>query len=328
MLVTEKTQAKPMSELSKADKLTDTYGIVLAAGSGRRMEDFILQFYGCRHPKQYVAFTGEGSMIQHTLWRTESLIPQENILVVVDPKHGDLIEDQLEDHPPERVIFQPINRETAPGVLLPLANIYKNKPASTVAIFPADHFVLEEDRFMEHVRLATEAVQLLPEQIILLGIQPDAPETEYGWIQPGKRVLRSDGMDVFQVEGFKEKPEPETAKSYYDQGYLWNTLVIVARCSTLWNLALEALPELRKPFENILNALETPQEQRVIHEEYEKMGRATISHGVFEKYPSRLLVARVNDVLWSDWGNGPRVLDTLNKIGRPFINMQKNLQVA
>jgi mannose-1-phosphate guanylyltransferase len=328
LIVIEDTQAKPLALLSKVKKLTDTYGIVLAAGSGRRMEDFILQFYGCRHPKQYVAFTGEGSMIQQTLWRTESLIPQENIFVVVDPKHGDLIKDQLKDHPPARVIFQPANRETAPGVLLPLANIFKNNPESTVAIFPADHFVLEEDRFMEHVRLATEAVKLLPEQTILLGIQPDAPEPEYGWIQPGKRVLQPDGMDICQVEGFYEKPEAQTATSFYDQGYLWNTLVIVARCSTLWNLALEALPEFRNPFENILNALGTPQEEQVIHQEYETMGPATISHGVFEKYPSRLLVGRVNDVFWSDWGNGPRVLDTLNKIGRPFKNMQENMKMT
>jgi mannose-1-phosphate guanylyltransferase len=321
MTVIEKIQPKPLLELSKTEKLTDTYGIVLAAGSGRRMEDFILQYYRCRHPKQYVAFTGDRSMIQQTLWRTESLIPQENILVVVDPNHGDLIEDQLKDHPPERVIFQPANRETAPGVLLPLAHIYKNNPDSTVAIFPADHFILEEDNFMEHVRLATKAVQLLPEQIILLGVQPDAPETEFGWIQPGKRILRTDGMDICQVDGFHEKPAPETAKRFYDRGYLWNTLVIVARCSTLWNLALEALPELSDPFENILNALGTPQEQQIIHQEYETMERATISNGVFENYPSRLLVARVNDVFWSDWGNGPRVFDTLYKIGKPISNI-------
>ena len=91
---------------------------------------------------------------------------------------------------------------------------------------------------------------------------------------------------------------------------------------------LETFPEMRTPFESILAAIGTSQEQQVIHQEYDKMGRATISHGVFEKYPFKLLVARVNDVSWSDWGSGPRVLETLNKLGKPFKNLQDTLIVA
>ncbi|MBI1824243.1 MAG: NTP transferase domain-containing protein [Nitrospirae bacterium] len=325
MLVIEKSQYKSLPEISPSKKLTDTYGIVLAGGSGRRMEEFILQYYGCRNPKQYVDFTGEGTMIQQTLRRTQTLIPQNNILVVADPKHESLVENQLRGHPSDRVIFQPSNRETAPGVLLPLAHIYKDNPDSTVAIFPADHFVLEEDLFMDHVRLAAKAVEQLPEQIILLGIHPDAPETEYGWIQPGKRVLNVEGMEISQVNVFLEKPEPEIARHLYRKGYLWNTLIIVARCSTLWNLTLEALPGMRPSFEAILKGIGTFQEKEIIHREYETMGKATISHSVFEKYSSRLHVAKVNRVFWSDWGNGPRVLATLDKIGRPANPLQEKV---
>lgn len=255
-------------------------------------------------------------MVQHTLGRAETLIPRENILVVVDPKHREVIDHQLKDRPPETVIFQPVNRETAPGVLLPLASIYRNDPVSTVAIFPADHFILEENRFMEHVRAARSAVQLFPEKIVLLGIEPDAPEAEYGWIQPGKRFLDLNNMEIRQVERFHEKPHSTTANDFFKKGFLWNTLVMVTRCSTLWKLVLEALPGMRDPFEKILKALGTSEEQQVIHQEYQKIESATISHGVLEKHPSRLLVAKVKEVFWSDWGNGPRVLDSLKKIGR------------
>jgi mannose-1-phosphate guanylyltransferase len=319
VLVIEETRENRLSEQSESKILSDAYGIVLAGGSGKRMEDFILQYYGCRKPKQYVDFTGEGTMIQQTLRRTQSLIPKENILVVVDPNHRDLVEDQLNEHPSERVVYQPSNRETAPGILLPLAHIYKNNPDSTVVIFPADHFILEEALFMDQVRLAAKTIEMLPENILLLGIQPDAPETEYGWIQPGKRTLRIDGLEISQVNGFIEKPGFETAKHLYEQGSLWNTMIIVARCSTLWNLTLEALPEFRPSFESILNAVGTPNIDQIILREYEVMGKATISHRVFEKYPSRLLVAKIRNVFWSDWGNGPRVLATLEKIERPLV---------
>ncbi|MHB8483046.1 MAG: sugar phosphate nucleotidyltransferase, partial [Nitrospiria bacterium] len=264
MRVKENIRVSVMAEFSNPGKLTDTYGIVLAGGNGKRMEDFIYRFYGCRYPKQYVNFTGGGSMIQHTLRRAEKLIPRERLLVVADPKHRDIIEHQLKDRPLNTIIFQPHNRETAPGILLPLATIFKKKPESTVAIFPADHFILEEDRFMEYIRFARRAVQLFPDEVVLLGVQPRAPEPEYGWIQPGKRILGLNGMEISQVEGFHEKPDPAKAGHFFNQGYLWNTLVMVARCSTLWNLALKALPGMRDHFEKILNALGTSEEQRVI----------------------------------------------------------------
>ncbi len=305
-----------MAEIPNPGRIANTNAIVLAGGTGTRMEDFVYQVYGCRHPKQYMAFTGKRSMIQHTLDRVETLIPQEKIWVVVDPKHRDFIDLQLKEYPSKRVIFQPQNRETAPGVLLPLAAIYKNDPESMVVVFPADHFILEEERFMEHVRSAGRAVQLFPDKIALLGIQPDTPEIEYGWIQPGDRIPGLNGIEISRVERFHEKPDSTAAREFFKQGYLWNTLVMVARCSTLWNLVLEALPGMRNHFKKILNAFGTSGEQEVVRQEYQSMEKATISHSVLEKYPSRLLIARVNDVLWSDWGNGPRVLETLKKIGR------------
>jgi mannose-1-phosphate guanylyltransferase len=334
LLAKEKIRAVLAAEISNPGKTPDTYAIVLAGGNGTRMEDFVYQVYGCRHPKQYVAFTGKRSMIQHTLDRVEMLIPRGKILVVVDSKHRDIIDVQLKERPPETVIFQPHNRETAPGVLLPLASIYKNDPESMVVIFPADHFILEEERFMEHVRFARRAVQLFPDKIALLGIQPDTPEIEYGWIQPGERVPGLNGIEISRVERFHEKPDSAAAGEFFKQGYLWNTLVMVARCSTLWNLALEALPGMRDHFKKILNAFGTSREQEVVRQEYQNMGKATISHSVLEKYPSRLLIARVNDVFWSDWGNGPRVLETLKKIGRlhtderTFARLQEKWIVA
>jgi mannose-1-phosphate guanylyltransferase len=303
-------------DVSMPSEIMEMYGIILAAGDGRRMEDFIYRNYGCNYPKQYIAFTGKRSMVQQTLHRTERLIPREKLMIVVDPKHQNVIQEQLSDRPAGTLIFQPKNRETGPGILLPLSFIYKRDPDSTVAIFPSDHFILEEDRFMEHIRLATKVTQKFPDKIVLLGIQPDAPEEEYGWIQPGERIPGYNGFEISKVERFHEKPDPLSAQHFFQLGYLWNTLVMVTRCSTLWDLAKEALPNIHHCFEKIIPAIGTEAEEKVIFQEYEEMEKATISHNVLEKFPSRLLVINVKDVLWNDWGNGPRVFETLKKIGK------------
>jgi mannose-1-phosphate guanylyltransferase len=316
MVGKNKLSSNLCAEILFPDGDVKLYGIILAAGNGKRMVEHIKQFYKTDCPKQYVDFTGGGSMIQQTLRRAEKLISKERLLVVANPKHQEIIEEQLNDLPERTVIYQPINRETAPGILLPLSYIYKRDLDSTVAIFPSDHFIREEDRFMEYIQFARKVSQQFPDKIVLLGIQPDSPEEEYGWIQPGERIPGYSGFDLSKVDRFHEKPDLLSAQNFFKQGYLWNTLVMVTRCSTLWDLAKVALPDIHDRFEKIIAAIGTAGEEKVILQEYEEMQEATISHDVLEKFPSRLLVINVKDVLWNDWGNGSRVMATLKKIGK------------
>ncbi|MDC4225334.1 MAG: NTP transferase domain-containing protein [Candidatus Manganitrophus sp.] len=62
------------------------WAVVLAAGEGTRMNQFIRSSYGLCSPKQYIAFTGKRSMLQHTLDRVAQLIPPERTRIVVNPK--------------------------------------------------------------------------------------------------------------------------------------------------------------------------------------------------------------------------------------------------
>jgi mannose-1-phosphate guanylyltransferase len=296
------------------------YAIVLAAGNGKRMQHFIHHYYGSSRPKQFIAFTGRRSMLQHTIHRIEKLISKEKILVVADPDHREEVRTQLCDRPPDTLIYQPINRETAPGVLLPLAHVYNRDPEATVSIFPSDHFILEEDRFMKYVRFAQSVIERLPDRMILLGVQPDGPEVDYGWIEPGERVTGFDGgseaIEVKRVSRFLEKPDPTSALQFFRTGYLWNTLIMVTKCKTLWKLAKRYLPGVANRFDRIRRVIGTPAEQQFIAQEYQRMEPANISHTLLEKDASPLLVIHVKDVFWSDWGNGARVLQTLHKIGR------------
>jgi signal transduction histidine kinase len=66
---------------------------------------------------------------------------------------------QLAHRASETVILQPANRETAPGTLLPLTHVLRADPEAIVALFPSDHFVHQEERFMAHVLVAQWAVR-------------------------------------------------------------------------------------------------------------------------------------------------------------------------
>ena len=136
-------------------------GIVLAGGEGTRLRSFVRQLRGDFLPKQYVRFVGTRSMLEHTFHRAERLVPAESLFTVVSRRHLNHPEVrwQLASRPRGTVVVQPENKETGPGILLPLMNVYKRLPNSTVVIFPSDHFILEEKHFMDQLELACQAVE-------------------------------------------------------------------------------------------------------------------------------------------------------------------------
>lgn len=209
------------------------WGIVLAAGEGTRVHSFLQKLCGGRGIKQFCAVTGRRSMLEHTLARVERLIPRERILVVVSQDHQPEVQAQLAHWPIQNVIVQPLNRDTAPGILLPLAQVSHRAPFATVAIFPSDHFILDEGRFMTFVQKAVVETQRFPRELTLLGMTPDGLEDGYGWIEADDQ---EEGRETRAVRQFWEKPSPLKAHALLRRGAMWNTFVCVTQANTLWEM--------------------------------------------------------------------------------------------
>jgi len=296
-------------------------GIVLAAGEGQRLRPFIRQVKGDFLPKQYVNFIGTRSMLEHTFYRAEKLIPADRIFTVVSQEHLRYggVRRQLSGRPKATVISQPQNKDTGPGVLLPLMHLYKRFPESTVALFPSDHFIVEEDLFMLHVALAFQMVEQNPHLLVLLGMKPDEPEPEYGYIVPDGKTRGVDPKAIRRVGQFVEKPSPDAARELILQGALWNTMVIIFRTQTLFSLAGSVAPELYGSFQTILKAIGSREEEKKVKEVYRHIKPMNFSKGLLEvlplRYPWCLSVLPVHGVFWSDWGLPRSVESVLRKTG-------------
>lgn len=292
--------------------------IVLAGGEGKRLQPLVHKLLGDTLPKQYVNFIGSRSMLEHSFHRAEMLIPREQIFTVVSRDHLKYprVQQQLAGRPSGTVVLQPENKDTAPGVLLPLMAVYKKYPKSTVVISPSDHFVLEERLFMRHVKLAFSVVEQNPSQLVLLGIQPTQPETEFGYILPDGRHSASSLEFPCRIRRFVEKPEKQIAEDLIRKGGLWNTMVIVSKTKTLMGFIRKAIPDLYHAFEGIYGALGTPDEGRVMEAVYKELRPANFSNQLLEilplKFPSFLSVLPVRGVFWSDMGL-PRYVETAHK---------------
>jgi mannose-1-phosphate guanylyltransferase len=289
------------------------WGIVLAAGEGTRVRAFLSELCGGSGIKQFCAVLGRRSMLQYTLDRIERLIPRKRILIVVSRHHREEVAQQLASWPAENIVFQPENRDTAPGILLPLAHVSQRDPLATVAIFPSDHFVLHETRFMEAVHRGVWETQRFPWHLTLLGMLPDRIEDGYGWIVPGGE---EENRETRAVQEFWEKPTPPQAQALWQRGAMWNTFVCIAQGGILWSMARRIVPEVYEGFRQIRQALETPHGEKVTEQVYATMPAANFSSGLCEPLASELRVLPVSAVGWSDWGTADRISATIEQLGK------------
>jgi mannose-1-phosphate guanylyltransferase len=240
------------------------------------------------------------------------------VVVVATAHHQRYVEECLGPTSPELVLLQPDQRDTAAGILFPLAHVLHRDPHAVVAVLPSDHFIQPGWQFMQAV---AEAVRCLSssssQRVVLLAVDPTDPEPEYGWLIAGAPLRGSGAEALRDVAQFMEKPTRDQAGRLMQEGWLWNTMVVVARAQNLFELIVEATPHLAGYFSMIQRSIGTRWEQQVVEEVYRAMPPANFSTAVLARYPERLAVLPVQHVLWSDWGRGVRIVDTLTRLGVP-----------
>jgi mannose-1-phosphate guanylyltransferase len=289
------------------------WGLVLAAGDGKRLQNYIRHTRALDLPKQYVNFVGRRSMLEHTYERAEQLISPKRILTVVGQhhlRHGE-VRRQLAQRASENIIVQPDNKETGAGIFLPLMHLLKRSPQAIVALFPSDHFILEEERFMDHVALAARAVSHRPSTIVLLAMEADGPEVEYGYIVPRSEPGQITLWGTRGAARFVEKPNARLAEEIVKAGGLWNTMIMVFKARTLLDMLATLNPPVARLFARIFDAIGTPAELETVEAVYQLLEPMNFSKDFLEKvagaYPEAISVLPVLQVFWSDLGSPRRI---------------------
>lgn len=288
------------------------WALVLAAGSGTRLQRWTGGPEGRAVPKQYCSLSGGPSLLRETVARARGVVPMDRIVVVVADEHACWWRPALSDLPEQNVVVQPMNRGTAAGILLPLLTILDRDPGASVAVFPSDHFVADERRLAQSLRAAFDLAEEDQQRIVLLGIEPGAPDTEYGWIVPGEEGRG----DSFDVRTFVEKPRPDIARELLGRGAVWNSFLMVAS-----GPALRALFLRRRP--SLLGALvpaprgnwHDDESRRMLTRIYSNLPSFDFSRELLQGSEDWLAVLPVPDCGWSDLGTPDRVSACMRAMG-------------
>jgi mannose-1-phosphate guanylyltransferase len=295
--------------------------VILAGGEGTRLRSYIHRIAGRECPKQYFPIVGTTTLLEQTLARVWLGLAPERTLAVVNHAHQRFYSDISKIWPELELLIQPTNHGTAPGILYALMVIAKRSPDASVAIFPSDHYVGDDDRFMQHVDSAFDATVRHPETPIVLGVAPFEAELGYGWIEPGTLISNGAEPPVLRISGFWEKPPLHIARELFRRSCLLNTFIIVGTVSSLIGTIASALPSTYAAMNVAQSSLGHALEEVMIRAIYSRMAQADFSQSVLAGRPDKFAVMSVSDVEWSDLGVPERVIALRSreiKVGGPI----------
>ncbi len=289
-----------------------TWAIVLAAGEGSRLRALTMTPSGIAVPKQFCSLRGGASLLEQALQRAAAIAPIERISTVVAEHHADWWCRSLAGLVPANVFVQPQNRGTALGMLLALLNIVERDPHARVVILPADHHVGDEPVLARALGQAVVAVRARPADILLLGVTPEEPDPELGYIVP----VAGMGDDSAPVAWFVEKPTVRDAQALIARGALWNAFIIAARATALLELFDRYDPGLlRRMRFAVRRANVSADSSTALVDLYLRERSVDFSHDIAQRYGAVFRVLRVPACAWTDLGTVQRVTKTLLAAG-------------
>jgi mannose-1-phosphate guanylyltransferase len=276
--------------------MKNRYTIIMAGGVGSRFWPLSRSL----KPKQFLDILGRGeTLIQQTFRRFKTTCPEENIFVVTSADHKDLVIEQL-GIDPSHVLAEPFRRNTAPCLAYGTFRILKENPDAVIAVTPADHLIVKEDKFSEEIKTCFEFAQE-NDALITLGIKPDRPETGYGYIQADQKKPVKGFKDLLKVKTFTEKPDLDLAKVFLESGdFFWNSGIFVWNIRAILSAFEKYLPDTFSVFEEGKNSLGTEAEKSFILRTYAECRSISIDYGIMEKADNVYVMC--TDIGWSDLG--------------------------
>jgi mannose-1-phosphate guanylyltransferase len=270
----------PVAERPDMDR--PVVAVVMAGGTGTRL------YPASRpaRPKQLLSLGGDRSLLAATVERCAFA---DEVVVLTGDHLADAVASEV---PGATVLVEPAARDTGPALVYAAHQLRELLDDPVLVNVPSDHVVGEG--FADAARAAAD-VAVETGGLVTLGVEPDRPATEYGYLVPG-----ADHGRYRDVEVFHEKPDAATAGELVADGARWNAGIFAWTPEALLSAARDS------PLADLVAALEADRPEAG----FQAVEPASVDTAVMERAEDVHLVPA--SFPWDDlgaWDALARVLD-------------------
>lgn len=286
--------------------------VIISGGAGSRLWPVSRQ----SDPKPFLKLSDGKSLLQNTFSRSLNLGQAiSSVITVTNEKLHFRMQNEYQQVNDAGVacdfILEPFGRNTAPAVLAAVLFAKEHYDSEEILlILPADHLIGNLNSFAKAV---ADAVAMANDgYLVTFGINPEYPETGYGYIEANKEQAIGNG---YAVKRFVEKPNLELATEYIESGnYQWNSGMFCGQVKTFLEEFQLHSPNVVKQVENCLaiSELSNLQKNKIIHLEPKTFIQAeniSVDYALFEKTSKAAVIPC--SIGWSDIGSWLSIAQTL-----------------
>lgn len=271
--------------------------VILAGGSGTRLWPWSRE----DEPKQILPLLGRDTLLQQTYKRLRLGFSSQDILIVTSHEYKNNILKQLPKFPRANLLLEPVRRDSAGAIGLAAARFWSKNPHEVLISVHADHYLSDAKEYVQTLKRAGQLATQYSKQTILMGIKPAYPETGYGYIKVGKKIVQLNNQPVYRVQNFIEKPSLVQAQRLIkDKNCFWNPGWFAWRVDHLRELYKTYLPNNFSVLEKI-SLSNNKNWQATVNREFIKLNPISIDYAILEKTKDMLILP--STVGWADIGH-------------------------
>ncbi len=209
--------------------------MVLAGGEGSRFWPASRPY----RPKQLLPLGSARPLIQDSVDRAEALVGPDRVRVIASEPLIAPLCDASPGLTVDHFLVEPAARSTGPALAWAAFEIEKSSPGALMISLHADHVIHPLSELVETIERAVLAAER--GALVCIGIEPDRPETGYGYVETGDAT----GDRTWRARRFVEKPDRATAEGYLAAGgFLWNSGIFVWRAADVLSAMRDLAPEI------------------------------------------------------------------------------------
>lgn len=277
--------------------------VIMCGGAGTRLWPISRESM----PKQFVPLVGDRSTFQQVTDRVRDSEIFDRPIIVTSSDFRFIVAEQLREMGIQAdIVLEPMRRDSAMAVAVAAELARRREAKASVLVLAADHVVRNLDVFRTACKDAAAAAA--EGFIVTFGINPTFPATSYGYVRPGRKL---NGGAALAIEAFVEKPDAQTAGTYIDQHYLWNSGNFAFSAEVMLHEIEKFEPEIAGAARSSVQGIECDLDFfRLPAEPFSRAPRKSIDYAVMER-TDRAAVVPV-DLGWSDVGSWDAVWDVLD----------------